>query len=1507
MPISFGEVMAFHPDNPYVYEEIRDNLGQLLPFVGAGLTAPVYKGWASVIEELGTHLANEDTRDELRRLLDLSKLPGADEDLLLEAAQLLEERRGKLNLARDLVHHFSRKKLHDKWPIVQGGAIWLLPDLFECPVLTTNFDEAIEMIYPLRGVVPFNTLDPTSSRLRNRAAKMRNTPCVFKLHGTVSGDMMDYDTLVFTKSQYYTQYGTEGEIRTALRRFVDARSLLFLGCSLYQDKTVDVLKEAAGEGAVHYAIVHCGESDLDRRVRDLSDAGIRAIVYKNEQHDSVRAVLQQLIDDKGIESRGDGAPRDSRTASATVITKTSRTLLAKLVDRINARLERQRKGHPSFQLMDDGFSRELLPGGVANDGSEEIPNSARRVRMDDNKVVPFRDFFQRSWESDEQTHLFITGQGGVGKTVALLSFATEEGFLPKDVPAIYIPLYDLAQYTDKRRDCIDEYLKHAYGPNECEAIQRLSHEPWDEGPSVILLLDGHNEVPADRRRAVDEGIRAWAERAGTQLVTTSRAAGLFGIANTRRLELQGLVDEDVDAYLDRHGMKKPAKGDQRLRRLLRTPLMLRIFAGVETFPQDMLRPYLRFEPSDNAGRLVWNYLQRELWRCVEHGDGGFSASEYAFALLIALPYVCWRMESAREFKIDAERLAAYVGDACARWQHADKPVDFAYVEKALGSFISHVDGADLESSQLAILTEETGLLAWNGDSYSLVHQSVRDALAAVHLRNAMETPFDTLPSEFVRPLSEYVKDFVADLARGEAVLGLWEANRRKRPTSLEATHNLLRIIHRHFSGDLAMLDWSGMDLRGMCLFPFLGSTKQALAKDPTRFERTVLDLDCLRPQSHRGIVQSVCFSPNGTLVASGSIDGTVRMWDPWTGRLIRTLTIAGRPWVLSVSFSPDGTLLACGAADGKVYVWDTSAEQVVGTPFCKHNGGVRSICFSPDGRLIAGGGHDGMVLLWDARTGRRVGAMQDARMGMVLSTCFSPNSALLASGSSDGTVRLWDVADGRPVELPCARHQGWVWSVHFGSCQETPLLASGSADGTVRLWDVATRSVLQDLVAGSIGSVHTVCVSPGGETLATSSADGGARLWDVRTGRMIGNPLVGPEQIEGPACFGPDGTLLAVGCADAICLWDVSIGQMVGKPLGGYRSSIESTGFSADGALLAGSSSDGMVWLWDAKTGCRIRKPFKGHRGRIRSISFSRAGTLLASGSDDGTVRVWDVEKGRCAGKPIRVGGGRVKSVGFNQEGDLLASGSEDGMVRLWNPRAGQLVGEPLLGGHGGVRTVCFSPNDALIACSADNEIRLWDVWSRRQTGLLRAGYGELLLSLCFSTDGTLLASGSDDGTLRLWDVASGLPTIVCEPSMGSRNRIRCVCFSPDGALVATGSDDGAVRLWDVATKQQVAAYAGHAGWVRSVCFSPGGTALASSSDDGIVRLWDVHAMTEPKRDASDCFAGTIEPLFGVDVTLLDLSLAVLDPHDREVLQQNGATTHIGQKGPGPNRPVIAC
>lgn len=289
MPVTFQQVMNFHPDNIDVYEEIHDNIGQLMPFVGAGLTASVYGTWGSTLQALGGKLTDSAA---------LSKLDGLLSDgNYLDAAQLLEDKRGAMNFVRDLVHHLSPKKLDDNWDKIQGGAIWLLPDLFDCPVLTTNFDQAIERVYRTRGCVGFESLDPFSQNLRTEAARLMGQPCVFKLHGTVAAGMIDCSKLVLTRGQYDNHYGPSGDTREALQDFVDRRALLFLGCSLREDVTVEVLKDAAGPGAINYAIVSCRLDDRDDRIRELADAGIRAIVYQDGEHDSVRVVLEKLLED----------------------------------------------------------------------------------------------------------------------------------------------------------------------------------------------------------------------------------------------------------------------------------------------------------------------------------------------------------------------------------------------------------------------------------------------------------------------------------------------------------------------------------------------------------------------------------------------------------------------------------------------------------------------------------------------------------------------------------------------------------------------------------------------------------------------------------------------------------------------------------------------------------------------------------------------------------------------------------------------------------------------------------------------------------------------------------------------------------------------------------------------------------------------------------------------------------------------------------------------------------
>jgi WD40 repeat protein len=229
----------------------------------------------------------------------------------------------------------------------------------------------------------------------------------------------------------------------------------------------------------------------------------------------------------------------------------------------------------------------------------------------------------------------------------------------------------------------------------------------------------------------------------------------------------------------------------------------------------------------------------------------------------------------------------------------------------------------------------------------------------------MEAPHDGLPDEFERPISEYVKDFLAEMCEDRLLDDLWERNRESLPTNAIATHNLLRILCQKRSGDLTSVDWSGMDLRRVNLFPFRRDMRLELSTDPRLFEGTILGVRCFMPRGHSAPVTSVCFNPKGSLMASGSLDNTIRMWDTATGRQVGDPLRGHGGGVLSVCFSSDGTILASGSGDRAVHLWNPTTGQQVGEPLRGHSSGVESVCFNKDGNIIASCSGDGNVRLWN--------------------------------------------------------------------------------------------------------------------------------------------------------------------------------------------------------------------------------------------------------------------------------------------------------------------------------------------------------------------------------------------------------------------------------------------------------------------------------------------------------------------------------------------------------------
>jgi tetratricopeptide (TPR) repeat protein len=242
---------------------------------------------------------------------------------------------------------------------------------------------------------------------------------------------------------------------------------------------------------------------------------------------------------------------------------------------------------------------------------------------------------------------------------------------------------------------------------------------------------------------------------------------------------------------------------------------------------------------------------------------------------------------------------------------------------------------------------------------------------------------------------------------------------------------------------------------------------------------------------HLGSVLSVTLSPDGSLLASGSYDKTVRLWEIDTGREMRCLE-GHTGYVYGVVFSPDGSLLASGSYDTTVRLWEVETGREV-CLLKGHTGYVYGVAFSPDGSLLASASGDNTVRLWEVETGRAWRRLE-GHTGYVSSVAFSPDGSLLASASQDNTVRLWEIDTGREVHR-LERHTGSVGSVAFSP--DGVLLASGSEDRTVRLWEVETGWEVR-LLKGHTGSVGSVAFSPDGSLLASGSADNTVCLWGAR-------------------------------------------------------------------------------------------------------------------------------------------------------------------------------------------------------------------------------------------------------------------------------------------------------------------------------------------------------------------------------------------------------------------------
>jgi len=537
---------------------------------------------------------------------------------------------------------------------------------------------------------------------------------------------------------------------------------------------------------------------------------------------------------------------------------------------------------------------------------------------------------------------------------------------------------------------------------------------------------------------------------------------------------------------------------------------------------------------------------------------------------------------------------------------------------------------------------------------------------------------------------------------------------------------------------------------------------------------------------HRRWVTALAVLPDGRLV-SGSLDGTVRVWDVQTGRTLAILD--GHPrGVRTVAVTPKGHVVF--DADETIYVRDVATGAAVAT-LEGHQDTVVTLVVFPDGRIVSSSANH-EVRVWDLHTGSSVAF--HARGVVKAFAVLSSNR--LVSGTLDGIVQVWDVQTGH------ASHtlEGATGAIIALAVSPDGRIVFGASEGKILMWDTATGRILATIDEEQ-GSVTALAALPN-DRLVAATGDALLRVWDVETRQTVAN-LRGHQSPLTAVAVLSDGRVVS-GSSDAtIRVWDIDAEHVTVHP--GHQDWVNAVAVLPDGRVVSGSD-DRTLRVWDAQTG-RLLDTFHDPQLVVKSLAVLPDGRFV-SGSWDAKLRVWSTEE-RQPLATLRQSGW-VSALAVLPDGRVV-SGSHDHTLRIWDMTAERALAT-LRGHTDSVHALAALPNGRVVSGSDDQTVRVWDVQTGRAVATLEGHTGRVR-ALAVLPDGRVV-SGSDDETVRVWDV---LTERLIATFHGHTDSVNALAVLPDGRIVS-GLHDNTMRVWDVATGRTLVAVYGDAAFLSVAC-----------------------------------------------------------------------------------------
>jgi len=513
-----------------------------------------------------------------------------------------------------------------------------------------------------------------------------------------------------------------------------------------------------------------------------------------------------------------------------------------------------------------------------------------------------------------------------------------------------------------------------------------------------------------------------------------------------------------------------------------------------------------------------------------------------------------------------------------------------------------------------------------------------------------------------------------------------------------------------------------------------------------------------------------------------------------------------------------------------------------------HKEAIRTVAVTADGRRAVSGSDDGTVRVWDLERGvedRVLGGHSD----WVRAIALLRHGSRVASTGDDGTICLWDFDSGnlvKSVEVPGQRPRALA-VLPDGICA----LVAGEGRA-VALVDLEKGKVVRAL-RGHAAAVNAVAVCEDGGRGITASDDRTVRVWELIGG---GEPLVlrGHRSKVVAAAISADGRFAVTAASDGSLRWwalqrDPGASSSEGRVITSAAYWVRTIALSPDGTQAITGSDDGSLRAWDIERGT-LTRIFEGHSGRIHAVATTPDGGRAVSASQDRTLKVWDLR----SGGPRRARKGhddRIRALVSTGDGRLAVSTSVDQKLKVWDLHT---LGEVATYGGYAPNPIALTRDGRYLVCASSRQyaaVQVVDLMSGKVQHVLK-GHTDVLRALAVSDDGRRLASASDDGSIRLWDLDSGeaLMSIATVWSPDSekapitiptgRHWVRALGIAPDGRYVISGSEDRTLMVWDLHTGGEALRLAGHGARINSVAVSPDGETAISASADNTLKVWEL-------------------------------------------------------------------